>query len=134
MSTLTISEMCHLKVNIKKTYNNVDFLIKSQLQLVKSSCKINLCEYYVFMITGIAGDYILDEHGDRDVVFSLIYTNTNNEVSNKSPPTEYTRFICQGNYGNVGIVYKATILILTESTHSSLGTGCNQFVLSDIKA
>ncbi|KAB5555515.1 hypothetical protein PHYPO_G00035090 [Pangasianodon hypophthalmus] len=28
---------------------------------------------------GIAGDYRLDEHGDRDVVFSLIYTNTNNE-------------------------------------------------------
>lgn len=36
------------------------------------------------MITGIAGEYILDEYGDRDVVFSLIYTNTNNEVSNST--------------------------------------------------
>lgn len=34
--------------------------------------------------TGIAGDYMLDEYGDRDVVFSLIYTNTDNKVSNKS--------------------------------------------------
>lgn len=58
------------------------------------------------MITGIAGEYLLDEHGDRDVVFSLIYTNTNNEVSSKtsSTPTEYTRFIGQGDYGNVGII------------------------------
>lgn len=86
----------------------------------------------MFMITGIAGDYMLDEHGDRDVVFSLIYTNTNNEVSNKSSttPPEYTSFICQGNYGSMGIIYKATTLILTDSTQSTLVTGCNQFVLS----
>lgn len=41
----------------------------------------------MFMITGIAGEYMLDEYGDRDVVFSLIYTNTNNEVNNKSSTT-----------------------------------------------
>uniref|UniRef100_A0A4W4FE93 Guanylate cyclase n=1 Tax=Electrophorus electricus TaxID=8005 RepID=A0A4W4FE93_ELEEL len=40
---------------------------------------ICLFDSYVFMVTGIAGDYELDEHGDRDVVFSLIYTNANNE-------------------------------------------------------
>uniref|UniRef100_A0A671MAU4 Guanylate cyclase n=1 Tax=Sinocyclocheilus anshuiensis TaxID=1608454 RepID=A0A671MAU4_9TELE len=28
---------------------------------------------------GIAGDYQLDEYGDRDLIFSLIYTNNNNE-------------------------------------------------------
>ncbi|TRZ02272.1 hypothetical protein DNTS_034042 [Danionella cerebrum] len=28
---------------------------------------------------GIAGEYQLDEHGDRDLIFSLIYTNTDNE-------------------------------------------------------
>ncbi|XP_058649656.1 guanylyl cyclase C [Onychostoma macrolepis] len=28
---------------------------------------------------GIAGDYQLDEYGDRDLTFSLIYTNSNNE-------------------------------------------------------
>lgn len=90
-----------------------------------------MCEYYMFMITGIAGDYMLDEYGDRDVVFSVIYTNTKNEVSNKSTTTnEYTRFICQEDFEDVEIIYKAITLILTESTHST--TGCNQFVLSDI--
>lgn len=51
----------------------------------------------MLVMTGIAGDYILDEHGDRDVVFSLIYTNTNNEVSNKSSPapSEYIREIME---------------------------------------
>uniref|UniRef100_A0A8C2KIE8 Guanylate cyclase n=1 Tax=Cyprinus carpio TaxID=7962 RepID=A0A8C2KIE8_CYPCA len=29
---------------------------------------------------GIAGDYQLDEYGDRDLIFSLIYTNNNNEI------------------------------------------------------
>lgn len=88
------------------------------------------------MITGIAGDYTLDEHGDRDVVFSVIYTNINNEVCNKSSttPTEYTRYICQGDYGNVEIIYKVTTRLLAESTHSTLVTACNWFVLSDIKA
>ncbi|XP_073683864.1 guanylyl cyclase C [Garra rufa] len=32
--------------------------------------------------TGIAGDYQLDEYGDRDLVFSLIYTNVKNEYKN----------------------------------------------------
>uniref|UniRef100_A0A673JCW5 Guanylate cyclase n=1 Tax=Sinocyclocheilus rhinocerous TaxID=307959 RepID=A0A673JCW5_9TELE len=32
---------------------------------------------------GIAGDYQLDEYGDRDLIFSLIYTNNNNEVCHR---------------------------------------------------
>uniref|UniRef100_A0A3Q2WEB0 Guanylate cyclase n=1 Tax=Haplochromis burtoni TaxID=8153 RepID=A0A3Q2WEB0_HAPBU len=31
--------------------------------------------------TGIAGNYTLDEYGDRDVAFSIIYTTTDNKVS-----------------------------------------------------
>lgn len=83
------------------------------------------------MITGIAGEYMLDEYGDRDVVFSLIYTNTNNEVSSKSStiPTEYTSFIYQGDYEIWKSFMKVT---MTESTHCTLVTGGNQIVLSDM--
>ncbi|XP_696628.5 guanylyl cyclase C isoform X1 [Danio rerio] len=31
--------------------------------------------------TGIAGEYQLDQHGDRDLMFSLIYTNNNNQYN-----------------------------------------------------
>lgn len=30
--------------------------------------------------SGLAGNYKLDVHGDRDVVFSVIYTTTDNKV------------------------------------------------------
>ncbi|ROL51687.1 Heat-stable enterotoxin receptor [Anabarilius grahami] len=33
---------------------------------------------------GIAGDYQLDEYGDRDLIFSLIYTNNDNEIEEDS--------------------------------------------------
>ncbi|RXN04668.1 heat-stable enterotoxin receptor-like protein [Labeo rohita] len=41
--------------------------------------------------TGIAGDYQLDEYGDRDQTFSLIYTNNNNEIEEDS--TENSSYI-----------------------------------------
>ncbi|XP_060794953.1 guanylyl cyclase C [Neoarius graeffei] len=40
---------------------------------------VNITYFRNVSFKGIAGDYVLDEYGDRDVVFSLIYTNTNNE-------------------------------------------------------
>uniref|UniRef100_A0A4W4FEF6 Guanylate cyclase n=1 Tax=Electrophorus electricus TaxID=8005 RepID=A0A4W4FEF6_ELEEL len=40
---------------------------------------VNINYFRDISFNGIAGDYELDEHGDRDVVFSLIYTNANNE-------------------------------------------------------
>lgn len=68
------------------------------------------------MITGSAGEYKLDEYGDRDVVFSVIYTNTNNEVSNKSstiPMILFTREITE--------MWKSFIKVtMTESTHCTL--------------
>lgn len=79
----------------------------------------------MLMVTGIAGDYMLDEYGDRDVVFSLIYTNTDNEVSHK--PDLFGREIRE--------MWESFIkIMMTDSTHRSLVSGCNQFVLSDIKA
>ena len=35
----------------------------------------------VCVCSGMGGLYVLDENGDRDVNFSVIYTTTNNEVS-----------------------------------------------------
>ncbi|KAG7325154.1 hypothetical protein KOW79_011470 [Hemibagrus wyckioides] len=40
---------------------------------------VNINYFRNVSFKGIAGEYMLDEYGDRDVVFSLIYTNTNNE-------------------------------------------------------
>ncbi|KAM9462546.1 guanylyl cyclase C isoform 1-T1 [Clarias gariepinus] len=40
---------------------------------------VNINYFRNVSFQGIAGDYMIDEHGDRDVVFSLIYTNTSNE-------------------------------------------------------
>ncbi|XP_017338107.1 guanylyl cyclase C isoform X1 [Ictalurus punctatus] len=40
---------------------------------------VNINYFRNVSFKGIAGDYTLDEHGDRDVVFSVIYTNINNE-------------------------------------------------------
>ncbi|XP_072523501.1 guanylyl cyclase C isoform X2 [Salminus brasiliensis] len=48
----------------------------SELQDVES---VNINYFRNVSFKGMAGVYELDEHGDRDVVFSLIYTNANNE-------------------------------------------------------
>ncbi|GAA6101001.1 guanylyl cyclase C [Tachysurus ichikawai] len=40
---------------------------------------VNISYFRNVSFKGIAGDYMLDEYGDRDVVFSVIYTNTKNE-------------------------------------------------------
>ncbi|XP_076856487.1 guanylyl cyclase C isoform X2 [Brachyhypopomus gauderio] len=40
---------------------------------------VNINHFRNISFKGIAGDYELDENGDRDVVYSLIYTNANNE-------------------------------------------------------
>ncbi|KAI5623214.1 heat-stable enterotoxin receptor-like [Silurus asotus] len=40
---------------------------------------VNINYFRNVSFKGIAGNYTLDEYGDRDVVFSLMYTNTNNE-------------------------------------------------------
>uniref|UniRef100_A0A8B9K0X0 Guanylate cyclase n=1 Tax=Astyanax mexicanus TaxID=7994 RepID=A0A8B9K0X0_ASTMX len=47
-----------------------------ELQDVES---VNINYFRNVSFKGMAGVYELDEHGDRDVVFSLIYTNANNE-------------------------------------------------------
>ncbi|KAI4876495.1 hypothetical protein NFI96_010589 [Prochilodus magdalenae] len=40
---------------------------------------VNINYFRNVSFKGMAGDYTLDEHGDRDVIFSVIYTNANNE-------------------------------------------------------
>uniref|UniRef100_A0A8B9K1J2 Guanylate cyclase n=1 Tax=Astyanax mexicanus TaxID=7994 RepID=A0A8B9K1J2_ASTMX len=61
-----------------------------ELQDVES---VNINYFRNVSFKGMAGVYELDEHGDRDVVFSLIYTNANNEVGNKSHSSNQNRLI-----------------------------------------
>lgn len=63
----------------------VDYL--DDLYCLSTSCKYldsaRLCIYRIYLCSGIGGRYVLDEYGDRDTNFSLMYTTSAHQVSLK---------------------------------------------------
>ena len=68
---------------------------------------------------GKGGTYKLDEHGDRDVTFSVIYTTKNHKVTHGTICNIYNIFLCIGlnSRGVIGGVSAGV------SCHVTMGTG-----------
>uniref|UniRef100_A0A8C7QD56 Guanylate cyclase n=1 Tax=Oncorhynchus mykiss TaxID=8022 RepID=A0A8C7QD56_ONCMY len=67
---------------------------------------VNINHFRNISFDGIAGHYKLDDHGDRDVNFSVIYTTTDNKVGqlssftflNRNPQSSITIFMGETSY------------------------------------